>query len=261
MKLNPLPFRENKPRNTGVTMVMDKGLSLRQAEDLMDTAGHLIDFLKLGFGTSVFTRNVKEKVKVYRAAGTKVFVGGTLFEAYAVRGQVDDYLRWIDHLGVDAAEVSDGSMLMPHNEKCKYISLLARDRTVLSEVGAKEADVVYDPTTWVTEMKAELAAGSSFVIAEARESGTVGIYNKNGKADTGLIDDIKAAIPPEKVIWEAPLKPQQVWFLKLLGHNVNLGNIAPADIIPLETLRMGLRGDTFFEFLPGAFNQFKLSPK
>lgn len=261
MELNPLPFRENKPRKTGVTMVMDKGLSLREAEDLMDTAGHLIDFLKLGFGTSVFTGNVKEKVKVYLASGAKVYVGGTLFEAYAVRGQVDDYLRWIDHLGVDAAEVSDGSMVMPHEQKCEYIARLAKDRTVLSEVGAKEADVVYDHTTWIREMKAELAAGSSFVIAEARESGTVGIYNQSGKADTALIDDILAAIPPEKVIWEAPLKPQQVWFLKLLGHNVNLGNIAPADIIPLETLRMGLRGDTFFDFLPEAFNKFKLSPK
>ena len=261
MELKSLPFRETKPRNTGVTMVMDKGLSLRQAEDLMETAGHLIDFLKLGFGTSVFTRNVKEKVRVYKAAGTRVYVGGTLFEAYAVRGQVDDYLRWIDHLGVDAAEVSDGSMRMAHEEKCQHIARLAKEFTVLSEVGAKEAEVVYDHTTWITEMKAELAAGSSFVIAEARESGTVGIYNHSGKADTGLIDDILAAIPPEKVIWEAPLKPQQVWFLKLLGHNVNLGNIAPADIIPLETLRMGLRGDTFFDFLPESFNKFKLSPK
>lgn len=261
MELKSLPFREGKPRKTGVTMVMDKGLSLRQAEDLMDTAGHLIDFLKLGFGTSVFTRNVKEKVRIFQAAGTRVYVGGTLFEAYAIRGQVDDYLRWIDHLGVDAAEVSDGSMYMPHEEKCKYIARLAKDRTVLSEVGAKEADVVYDHTTWVSEMKTELLAGSSYVIAEARESGTVGIYNHCGKADTALIDDIMTAIPPEKVIWEAPLKPQQVWFLKLLGHNVNLGNIAPADIIPLETLRMGLRGDTFFDFLPEAFKQFKLSSK
>jgi phosphosulfolactate synthase len=261
MELNPLPYRESKPRATGITMVMDKGLSLREAEDLMDTAGHLIDFLKLGFGTSVFSKNVKEKVKIYRQAGTKVYVGGTLFEAYAVRNQIDDYLRWIDHLGVDAAEVSDGSMLMNHADKCKYISLLAKDRTVLSEVGAKEADVVYDNTTWIVEMKAELEAGSSFVIAEARESGTVGIYDNKGKADTALIDDIMGAIPPEKVIWEAPLKPQQVWFLKLLGHNVNLGNIAPADIIPLETLRMGLRGDTFFDFLPEEFQKFKLTPK
>lgn len=261
MELKPLPFREPKPRRTGITMVMDKGLSLRQAEDLMESAGHLIDFLKLGFGTSVFTKKVKEKVKIYQAGGTKVYVGGTLFEAYVVRGQIDDYLRWIDHLGVDAAEVSDGSMKMEHQKKCEYISMLAKNRTVLSEVGAKEADVVYDPSTWIEEMKAELAAGSSFVIAEARESGTVGIYNSKGKADNTLINDILTTIPPGKVIWEAPLKPQQVWFLKLLGYNVNLGNIAPADIIPLETLRTGLRGDTFFEFLPDSFSEFKLTSK
>jgi phosphosulfolactate synthase len=261
MELKPLPFREPKPRRTGITMVMDKGLSLRQAEDLTDTAGHLIDFLKLGFGTSVFTKNVKDKVKIYQAAGTKVYVGGTLFEAYALRNQVADYLRYIDHLGVDAAEVSDGSMKMEHTQKCQYISMLAKERTVLSEVGAKEADVVYDHTTWIEEMKAELEAGSSFVIAEARESGTVGIYDSKGKADTSLIDDIMTAIAPEKVIWEAPLKPQQVWFLKLLGHNVNLGNIAPADIIPLETLRTGLRGDTFFDFLPDSYSKFKLTSK
>ncbi len=261
MELKTLPYREAKPRKTGISMVMDKGLSLREAEDLMQTAGHLIDFLKLGFGTSVFTKNVKEKVKIYRNAGTKVYVGGTLFEAYAVRGQVDDYLRWIEYLGVDAAEVSDGSMLMDHDNKCQYISMLAKNYTVLSEVGAKEADVVYDPATWVEEMQTELQAGSSYVIAEARESGTVGIYDSKGKADTSLIDNILTAIAPEKVIWEAPIKPQQVWFLKLLGHNVNLGNIAPADIIPLETLRMGLRGDTFFDFLPQSFQKFKLSPK
>ncbi|HSV87143.1 MAG TPA: phosphosulfolactate synthase [Bacteroidales bacterium] len=261
MELKPLPFRESKPRQTGVTMVMDKGLSLREAQDLMETAGHLIDFVKLGFGTSVFTRNVKEKVKVYIRAGSKVYVGGTLFEAFLVRGQLDAYLSWIDNLGLDAAEVSDGSITIPHDEKCSYISLLSKNLTVLSEVGAKEAEVVYDHLTWISEMNSELAAGSSFVIAEARESGTVGIYQSNGKADVSLIDDILAAVPPDKIIWEAPNKPQQVYFLKLLGHNVNLGNIAPSDVIPLETLRMGLRGDTFFDFLPDEFKKFKLQSK
>lgn len=258
MELKPLPSRESKPRKTGVTMVMDKGLSLREAQDLMETAGHLIDYLKLGFGTSVFTKNVREKVKVYTGAGAKVYVGGTLFEAFLVRGQFDDYLKWIDFLGVDAAEISDGSMELPHDKKCGYISLLSKNFTVLSEVGAKDAEVVYDHRTWVTEMNAELAAGSSFVIAEARESGTVGIYQKNGKADDSLIDDILASVPADKIIWEAPNKPQQVYFLKRLGHQVNLGNIAPTDIIPLETLRMGLRGDTFFDFLPEELLRFKL---
>jgi phosphosulfolactate synthase len=258
MQLSHLPHRETKPRVTGINMVMDKGLSVREASDLMETAGHLVDFLKLGFGTSVFTRNVKEKVKIYRDAGCKVYVGGTLLEAYIVRGQFEQYLQYINHLGVDAAEVSDGSIVLPHEEKCRYISLLARERVVLSEVGAKEADVVLDPALWKTEMQHELQAGSTYVIGEARESGTVGLYNHSGKADTSLIDDILTAVPAGKIIWEAPLKTQQVWFIRQLGHNVNLGNIAPADTIALETLRNGLRGDTFFDFLPETLQKFKL---
>ena len=259
MILNLLPQRESKPREQGIAMVMDKGLSVREASDMMETAGHLIDFVKLGFGTSLFTQNVKEKVKIYQQAGSKVYVGGTLFEAFVVRDQFDDYLRYIDQLGIDAAEVSDGSISMDHGMKCKYISLLAKNRTVLSEVGAKDAAVVYDAATWVAEMQAELAAGSAYVIAEARESGTVGIYQSSGKADSDLIVEILKSVPSEKIIWEAPLKPQQVYFIKLLGHAVNLGNIAPSDIIPLETLRAGLRGDTFFDFLPESFLKHKIS--
>lgn len=258
MQLSYLPDRESKPRKKGITMVMDKGLSLREAADLVETSGHLIDFLKLGFGTSLFTANVKQKVKIYRDAGLKVYVGGTLFEAFVVRGQFDQYLDYIDHLEVDAAEVSDGSIIMPHEEKCHYISHLARYRTVLSEVGAKEAEVVLDHSLWKQQMLAELQAGSSFVIGEARESGTVGIYNQSGKADSSLIDEILQAIPGERIIWEAPLKSQQVWFIKQLGPHANLGNIAPADVIAMETLRNGLRGDTFFDFLPLDFQKHKL---
>lgn len=258
MQLSHLPSRENKPRQKGVNMVMDKGLSLREADDLMQGSGHLVDFLKLGFGTSMFSRQVKEKVKIYQQAGCKVYVGGTLFEAFVIRGQYEDYLRYIDHLGVDAVEVSDGSIAMEHEVKCGYIRKLAAQRTVLSEVGAKEADVVLEPGLWKQEMLLELEAGSSFVIGEARESGTVGIYNKSGSADTQLIDDILSAVPPHRIIWEAPIKSQQVWFIKQMGAQVNLGNIAPADVIALEALRNGLRGDTFFDFLPDSFNQFKL---
>ncbi len=239
-------------------MVMDKGLSLNQARDLADTAGHLIDFLKLGFGTSYVSPHVKEKVKAYQQRGIKVFVGGTLFEAFLVRGQLEDYFRYIDVLGLDAAEVSDGSMKVPHEDKCNFIRRLAAERTVVSEVGAKEAEVVLDHHSWIRQMNEELNAGSSFVIGEARESGTVGIFEQSGKADTSLIDDIIAGVPPEKIIWEAPLKPQQVWFIKKLGSGVNLGNIAPADAIPLETLRLGLRGDTFFDVLPPDLQHLKL---
>lgn len=239
-------------------MVMDKGLSLNQARDLADTAGHLIDFLKLGFGTSYVSPDVKEKVKAYQQKGMKVFAGGTLFEAFLVRGQLEDYFRYIDALGLDAAEVSDGSIKIPHEDKCNHIRRLAAERTVVSEVGAKEAEVVLDHRSWIRQMNEELRAGSSFVIGEARESGTVGIFEQSGKADISLIDDIIAGVPAEKIIWEAPLKPQQVWFIKKLGPGVNLGNIAPADAIPLETLRLGLRGDTFFDVLPPELQHLKL---
>jgi phosphosulfolactate synthase len=239
-------------------MVMDKGLSIRQAEDLVESAGHLVDFVKLGFGTSYVSRGVKEKVRVYQQHGIKVFAGGTLFEACVVRGQVEDYFRYIDEIGLDAAEVSDGTMQMPHEEKCAFIDRLSKNLTVLSEVGAKEADIVLDNQSWIRQMNLELAAGSSYVIGEARESGTVGIYEATGKADTALIGDILAAVPADKIIWEAPLKPQQVWFIQLIGPAVNLGNIAPADVIPLETLRLGLRGDTFFDILPEELQYLKL---
>ncbi len=258
MELKQIPYREVKPRKTGITMVMDKGLSLRQGEDLVETAGHLVDFVKLGFGTSYVSMGVGEKVRLYQRHGIRVFAGGTLFEAFVVRGQAEDYFRYIDWIGLDAAEVSDGSMKMHHEEKCAFISRLSKNRMVLSEVGAKEADVVLDHQSWIRQMNGELAAGSSYVIGEARESGTVGIFESTGKADTSLIGDILAAVPSEKIIWEAPLKPQQVWFIKRIGPTVNLGNIAPADAVPLETLRLGLRGDTFFDVLPEELQHLKL---
>ncbi len=255
-----LPDREIKPRRSGVTMVMDKGTGTRQAHDLAETAGHLIDFLKLGFGTSYVGNitTVKEKVRIYQENDIKVYVGGTFLEACIVRGQLDEYLSFIDGLGCDSVEVSDGCIKLPHEEKCGIIQRLAKEFTVVSEVGAKADNVHLEPVEWITAMQSELDAGSSFVIGEARESGTVGIYEKNGCADDALIREIVSHISPEKVIWEAPLKSQQVWFIKLLGPGVNLGNIAPAEAVALETLRLGLRGDTFFESLPGHLQKYKL---
>ncbi len=247
--LTMLPHREEKPRQKGITMAMDKGLSLREAENITDVAGHLIDFMKLGFGTSVFTSRVKEKVALYREAGIHVYVGGTLFEAFAVRNQVDDYEKWIRHLGCDTVEISDGSMTMDHNVKCGYISRFAASYKVLSEVGSKDAEVHIADSDWVEMTLRELNAGSSLVIAEARESGTVGIYDPNGKANVTLIESIMEAAGSERIMWEAPLKSQQAWFIQLLGAEVNLGNIAPHEVIALETLRNGLRGDTFFRFI------------
>ncbi|MFN8712070.1 MAG: phosphosulfolactate synthase, partial [Bacteroidota bacterium] len=195
-------------------------------------------------------KNVKEKIKLYQNAGIKVYLGGTLFEAFIIRGMFDDYRKLCSQLGVDMAEVSDGSIDMPHDEKCEYIQKLASDYTVVSEVGSKEEGIIIHPNMWTKMMQKELQAGSWKVIAEARESGNVGIYHRNGSAHTMLVNKIIAKVKPENIIWEAPQKSQQVWFIKLFGANVNLGNIAPEEVIPLETLRVGLRGDTFFQYLP-----------
>ncbi len=245
-----MPERTKKNRQSGLTMVMDKGLSLRQAQDLIDSSAELVDIVKLGFGTSAFDKNVKDKVKLYQNAGMRVYVGGTLFEAFFVRDQMDDYRKYIDGLGIDTVEVSDGSMVIPHDEKCKVIADFAKNYTVLSEVGSKEEGILISPARWIKMMQAELAAGSWKVIAEARESGTVGIYRPNGQAHVVLINKILQKVKSEDILWEAPKKAQQVYFIKHLGANVNLGNIAENEVIPLECLRIGLRGDTFFDYLP-----------
>lgn len=231
-------------------MVMDKGLSLRGAEDLIETGGELVDLLKLGFGTSLVTPGVEKKVKLYREAGFDVYCGGTLFEAFFIRNELDRYLKFIDGLGIECLEVSDGSMIIPHDEKCELIQKLSKNYKVLSEVGSKEEGILISPAKWIRMMSNELQAGSFKVIAEARESGNVGIYRPNGSAHVQLIRRILANVSLENILWEAPKKPQQVWFLRQFGSNVNLGNIAPDDLIPLECLRQGLRGDTFFEHLP-----------
>jgi len=231
-------------------MVMDKGLCLRQAQDLIDGAGHLVDLVKLGFGTSFITPNLKEKIALYKNAGIKVYLGGTLFEAFDARGLFKGYRKLLDKYELDTAEVSDGSINLSGKEKCKFISELAKHHTVLSEVGSKESGILISPAKWVNMMRAELDAGSWKVIAEARESGTVGIYRPSGHAHTALVNRIIAKIPLTEILWEAPQKSQQVWFIKQMGANVNLGNIAPEEVIPLETLRLGLRGDTFFQYLP-----------
>ena len=231
-------------------MVMDKGISTRQAEDLIATSSDYVDFVKLGFGTSIISKNVKEKVKLYKEAGIKVYVGGTLFEAFAIRNKFDEYVKYISDLGLDTAEVSDGSITIEHELKCEYINKLSKNFTVLSEVGSKEEGVIIHPQRWIKMMENELKAGSTKVIAEARESGTVGIFHKNGSAHSMLVTRITSKIDVENIIWETPQKSQQVYFINLFGANVNVGNISVDDVIPLETLRIGLRGDTFFNYLP-----------
>ena len=251
-ELPNIPTRPAKPREDGLTMVMDKGMSLRQAEDLVDASGHLVDIVKIGFGTSYVMPRLKEKIKLFHKANMRVYLGGTLFEAFIARGMFKDYQKLLDDLELDTAEVSDGSINLPHAEKCKYISTLAKDRTVLSEVGSKESGILISPAKWVRMMRTELDCGSWKVIAEARESGNVGIYRPSGHAHTALVNRILAKVPAQDIMWEAPIKSQQVWFIKMLGPNVNLGNISAEEVIPLETLRLGLRGDTFFQYLPEA---------
>lgn len=247
--LNNIPDRAQKPREKGMTMVMDKGLSIREVEDFLSVSEPYSDIIKLGWGTSHVTPNLSAKLDVYRQAKIPYYFGGTLFEAFIVRNQFDEFRRVLDQYKVEFAEVSDGSIDLPHDEKCEYIRKLSEQVTVLSEVGSKDDQNIIAPYRWIELIEAEIQAGSWKVIAEARESGSVGIYRETGEVRQGLIDEILTKIPFEKMIFEAPQKAQQVWFIKLLGANVNLGNIAPAEVIPLETIRIGLRGDTFSHFL------------
>lgn len=245
-----LPERPSKPRNSGITMVMDKGLSVREAEDFMSVGSEYTDYVKLGFGTSLITPGYEKKIALYKKAGTKPYFGGTLFEAFVIRDMFHDYFEFLEKNEIEVVEVSDGSYDIEHSRKLEYINKLSEKFTVISEVGSKKKEVVYSPEEWVAMMKAELNAGSVKVIAEARESGTTGIYNEDGSINNDIISGIAEHVKLENVIWEAPLKSQQAWFIKNFGANVNLGNIAPTEIIPLESLRLGLRGDTFFQFLP-----------
>ncbi len=253
-QLHFIPDRQKKPRSTGFSMVMDKGLSLRQAYDLVETAGHITDFVKLGFGTSLVSNKVKEKVRIYRAAGIHVFAGGTLFEAFWIRNQLKLYTDFINSLSLDAVEISDGSVCMAHEEKCELISKFSGNYIVLSEVGRKDCNDIMENDVWVTEMQKELLAGSRLVIAEARESGTAGVYDSSGNPDESLIADISKGVDVTKIMWEAPVKSQQAWLIKRFGYDVNLGNIPPEEMVALETLRIGLRGDTFFDFIPHNLN-------
>ncbi len=250
IKLPNIPERPEKNREYGLTMMMDKGLSLHESENFVSSAKKFTDLVKFGFGTSVITNNLEEKLTVYRNANCKTYFGGTLFEAFVARGMFDDYRKYLDKYKMEYAEVSDGTLPIPHDEKCEYIRKLSEQVTVLSEVGSKMGDKVITNKEWVYMMETELQAGSWKVIAEARESGNIGIYNVDGSANTELIEEIKNKVDAKNVLWEAPQKAQQVWFIRHFGANVNLGNIAPNEVIPLETLRLGLRGDTLLSFLP-----------
>ncbi len=249
-ELPHIPKRDEKKRNKGLTMVMDKGLSISQAEQLVDSCAEYIDMVKLGFGTALLTNKLADKIKIYKQANILPYFGGTLFEIFLVRGRYNEYKKFLEQYNMELTEVSDGSLVIPHEKKLDYIRDLNQHMTVLSEVGSKIAGVEIPTDEWVKMIQQELEAGSWKVITEARESGTIGIFNKDGSANNELIEEIIQHINPHDVLWEAPNKKQQTWFIKLLGSDVNLGNIATDSVIPLETLRLGLRGDTFFDYLP-----------
>ncbi len=247
--LTQIPERNSKPRDHGITMVMDKGLSIEEAKNFLSVAHPHIDIIKLGFGTAFVTPDLRQKIEVYQGYDLPVYFGGTLFEAFLIRNQFQDYINICKDYNITYVEVSDGSIDIPHAEKCGYIEKLTKIGIVLSEVGSKDAAHIIPPYKWIELMKAELEAGSTYVIAEAREAGNVGIYRGTGEVREGLVQEILTQIPEEKIIWEAPQKAQQLYFLELIGCNVNLGNIAPSEVIPLETMRIGLRGDTFHLYL------------
>ena len=244
-----LPARASKPRHTGLTHVIDKGLNLREIEGLFDTAGDYVDIVKLGWGTSYVTRNLEKKIALYRSFGTPVVCGGTLFEVVVARGKLEEYKRWLLEQRFSHVEISDGAIEIPRERKLELIADFARDFTVLSEVGSKDAEVNYAPYLWVQWSKEELEAGAWKVITEARETGTAGIFRPTGELRTGLVDELAHEIDIGDLIFEAPTKAAQAWFVKHLGPEVNLGNIPPEEVIPLETLRLGLRADTIKEML------------
>jgi phosphosulfolactate synthase len=244
-----LPMRPAKPRERGWTHVIDKGMSLPEVQGLIDTAGDYVDIVKMGWGTSYVTQNLAEKIRVYQSAGIPVMCGGTLLEAAIARGRVEEFKRWTLGFGFTHVEVSDGTIQIERDSKLELISALAEEFVVLSEVGSKDAECVFAPYQWVAWIKEEIEAGASKVITEAREGGTAGIFRGSGEVRSGLIDEIVHEVPADNLLFEAPQKDQQAWFIRHLGPEVNLGNIPPDEVIPLETLRLGLRSDTMADLL------------
>lgn len=255
--LNHLPARTAKPRNKGITLALDKGYSIRQAEDFCESASNYTDIVKLGWGTSYVTQNLEEKIDVYNRNDIPVYFGGTLFEAYVLRDQLDAYVELLNRYGLQYVEVSNGTILLSEKRKLDIIEQLSKKFTVLSEVGSKNPNDIIPPYKWVKMIRNERKAGAWKVICEARESGTVGVFRPNGEIRSGLIDEIADQVPVEDLLFEAPQKEQQVWFIRKFGSNVNLGNINPSEVISVETLRLGLRSDTLFDFYSIEDEQFR----
>jgi phosphosulfolactate synthase len=243
-QLLDLPDRAVKPRQVGITHVLDRGLSVADVDGLIEVAGDFVDLVKLGWGTAVATGNLQPKLARYRDHGIPVVLGGTLTELAIAQNRLDRLILWLHELGLGYIEISDGTITLEHERKLELIERLSGEFVVLSEVGSKDDTRIMAPFRWVEQIESELAAGAWKVVAEARESGTVGIFRHDGEVRMGLIDEIAHAVAPDKILFEAPRKDQQVWFVRRFGPDVNLGNVTPEDVLSLETIRLGLRSDT-----------------
>ena len=247
-----LPARPSKPRDRGVTHVIDPGLSAAEAEGLMDSAAPYVDLVRLGWGTAYVTCDLRRKLDIYRGAGVPVMLGGTLTELAWLQNRVDELRKWLDDLQIEHVEVSSGTVPIPSEEKCALIAKLAEDRTVFAEVGEKDPDALLAPYRWIELIREALAAGAHQVVCEGRAGGNAGLFRRDGEVRTGLVDEIAHEIDPAKLIFEAPRREQQIWFIRLFGADVNLGNVPPEEALSLETLRLGLRADTLNHFHGGA---------
>ena len=250
-ELSQIPLRTTQPRQSGLTIISDKGLSLSQAKDLLSVAAPHIDMVKLAFGTAILTPMLKEKIQFYQSLNIPVFFGGLLFEAFVIRNRIEDFFKLLETYNISYIEVSDGAIDITHQQKCDYIRQFSKIGTVISEIGSKDKDKVQitPPFKWIELMQTELNAGSKYVIAEAKETGTVGLYRNSGEVREGLVEEILTKVPSENIIWEAPDKDQQLYFIKLLGCNPNIGNVSPNEVIALEAMRIGLRSDSFDFYL------------
>jgi phosphosulfolactate synthase len=250
-ELSQIPLRTKQPRQSGLTVISDKGLSLSQAQDLISVAAPHIDMVKLAFGTAILTPLLKEKIQFYQSLNITVYFCGLLFEAFVIRNRIEDFFKLLETYNISFIEISDGAIDITHQQKCDYIRQFSKIGTVISEIGSKDKDKVQitPPFKWIELMQTELNAGSKYVVAEAKETGTVGLYRNSGEVREGLVEEILTKVPPENIIWEAPEKDQQLYFIKILGCNPNIGNVAPNEVIALETMRIGLRSDSFDFYL------------
>lgn len=243
-----LPERPAKPRAAGRTAMIDRGIGLAAIDDVLATAGPILDLVKIGWGTAVVDELLEERIRRYRAADVDVCFGGTLFEVAALQGRLDGYRDWLLELGIEHVEISDGTIDLATSDKLAAIERFAADFVVYSEVGSKDSSAVVSPKRWVESIGRELAAGAAYVILEGRESASSGLYRPSGEIRAGLIDEIISdGIDPSVLVFEAPVKAAQVFLLRLLGPNANLANIAVDDLVALETLRLGLRSDTLLD--------------